>query len=213
MLEIRSFAETDRAALRSFFRRAGEDAPTAFLWGHADSEAAVYVDPYMDLVPDSLFVAAVDGSLAGYLTGCLDPSLLPSESDRMTRAVKTYRLMLRAQPTAFLARSMTDVLGAAIRRAPTPGELHDDRWPAHLHINIEPAARGTGAASGLMHRWFDQLREADSPGCHRQTLCENTRAVRFFERMGFVKRGPTPLVPRLRQYGRRLHQQTMVWSQ
>ncbi|MEV0050559.1 hypothetical protein AB0H34_08720 [Saccharopolyspora shandongensis] len=63
-----------------------------------------------------------------------------------------------------------------------------------------------------MNRWLDRLREAGSPGCHLQTLCENTRAVRFFERMGFAKHGPTPLVPGIRHDGKRLHQQTMVWN-
>lgn len=62
------------------------------------------------------------------------------------------------------------------------------------------------------------LREADRQGAgnerggdpYLQTLVENTRAVRFFERMGFEKHGPTPLVPGLRYRSRRLHQQTMV---
>jgi hypothetical protein len=36
--------------------------------------------------------------------------------------------------------------------------------------------------------------------------------VRFFERMGFAKHGPTPLVPGIWHGGRKLHQQAMVWS-
>ncbi|MGV9777649.1 hypothetical protein [Streptosporangium sp. NPDC003464] len=50
------------------------------------------------------------------------------------------------------------------------------------------------------------------PGCHLQTLVENTRAVRFFERVGFTGHGPTPLVPGLGHGGERLHRRTMVWS-
>jgi GNAT superfamily N-acetyltransferase len=106
---------------------------------------------------------------------------------------------------------MLDVAWAALRREPTAGDFDDARWPAHLHINVAPLARGTGIADGLMNRWFDRLRETGSPGCHLQTLAENTRAVRFFERMGFAKHGPTALVPGLRYGGNRLHQQTMVW--
>jgi hypothetical protein len=68
-MEIRGFAETDRAALRELFPRAGAGAPSGTLWGHPASEAAVYLDPYMDLEPDSLFVAVVDGALVGYLAG------------------------------------------------------------------------------------------------------------------------------------------------
>jgi hypothetical protein len=63
-----------------------------------------------------------------------------------------------------------------------------------------------------MRRWLARLGETDSPGCYLQTLAENTRAVRFFERVGFTKHGPTPPVPGMRRGGQRLHQQTMVWE-
>lgn len=95
--------------------------------------------------------------------------------------------MLRPKAMSFFARSIVDMMAAAARREHISGDFDDARWPAHLHINVEPRARGTGAAEGLMTRWFEQLRETNSPGCHLQTLRENTRAVRFFERMGFVK--------------------------
>ncbi len=211
-MEIRTFAPSDRAELRELFERVGEGAPTASLWGHVDSEAAVYLDPYMDLEPDSLFVAVAGGALVGYLTGCLDSAKFPGEGERMEKAMRTYRLVFRPRPAAFFARSLADLAWAAVRREPGVGEFADARWPAHLHINVAPEARGTGAADGLMSRWLDRLRKAGSPGCHLQTLVENARAVRFFERMGFAEHGPAPLVPGLRHDGRRVHQQTMIWS-
>jgi GNAT superfamily N-acetyltransferase len=212
VLEIRTFAESDRAELRALFGRAGAGAPSVSLWGHEDSEAAVYLDPYMDLEPDSLFLAVVDGVLVGYLAGCLDSAAFPSETERMQQAIRRYRLLVRPRTMAFFTRALVDVASAAIRREPTAGDFADARWPAHLHINVAAPARGTGAADGLMSRWFDRLRDARSPGCHLQTLGENTRAVRFFERTGFTKRGPAPLVPGIRHEGKRLHQQTMVRS-
>ncbi|WP_422770177.1 GNAT family N-acetyltransferase [Plantactinospora sp. WMMC1484] len=212
MIEIRSFAETDRAALRELFGRAGEGSPSSLLWGHEDSEAAMYLEPYMSREPDSLFVAETGGQVVGYLAGCLDSSTLPSERKRMERAIARYRLVFRPRPAAFLARGMVDMASAAVRRKPTASGFDDARWPAHLHINVAPRARGTGAADGLMRRWFDRLVQTGSPGCHLQTVAENTRAVRFFERVGFARHGPTPLVPGARHGGRRLHQQTMVWQ-
>ncbi|NYI05296.1 GNAT family N-acetyltransferase [Allostreptomyces psammosilenae] len=211
-MEIRTFAETDRAELLGLFARAGEGAPTAALWGHAESEADIYLTPYMDREPDSLFLAVVDGALVGYLAGCLDGAAFPSESARMEGAIRRHRLVLRRRPAAFFARAAADSAWAALRRQPTAGELDDRRWPAHLHINVAPSVRGTGAAAALMNRWFDRLREHGSPGCHLQTVAENTRAVRFFRRMGFVEHGPTPLIPGLRHDGRRVHQRTMVWT-
>jgi ribosomal protein S18 acetylase RimI-like enzyme len=212
MMEIRGFAESDRAELRALFGRAGEGAPSASPWGHLESEASVYLDPYMDLEPASLFVAVVDGALVGYLAGCLDSSKFPSESERIQNAIRKYRLFFRPRTVPFFARGMVDSALAALRREPTAGDFDDPRWPAHLHINVAAPARGTGAADGLMNRWLDRLRATGSPGCHLQTLVENTRAVRFFERMGFARHGPAPLVPGLRHGGKNLHQQTMVWS-
>jgi ribosomal protein S18 acetylase RimI-like enzyme len=210
--EIRAFAEADRPALRELFSRAGEGAPTASLWGHEESEAAIYLAPYMDLVPDSLFVAEVDGELVGYLAGCLDTSSFPGQSHLMAEAIRKHRLVFRRRPAAFFVRSTADLARAAIRREPVAGDFVDARWPAHLHINVASAARGTGAADGLMNRWFERLRETGSPGCHLQTVAENDRAVRFFRRMGFAEYGPAPVVPGLRHQGKRVHQRTMVWS-
>ncbi|QPP10922.1 GNAT family N-acetyltransferase [Streptomyces bathyalis] len=210
--EIRTFAESDRTELRQLFRKAGEGGPTASLWGHEESEAEIYLRAYMDLEPESLFVAVVDGALVGYLAGSLDHSKFPSESERIATAIRKYRLALRPRPAAFLVRSALDLGLAAVRREPTASDFADERWPAHLHINVVAAARGTGASDGLMNAWLRRLRDSGSPGCHLLTLAENTRAVRFFERMGFTKYGATPLVPGIRHAGKRVHQQTMVWS-
>lgn len=209
-MRIRVFRETDRDALRLLFVRAGADSPTESLWGHPESEAAIYLEPYMDHEPESLFLAEDDGVLVGYLTGCLDGATFPGEDARIAQAIRAHRLVLRRRPAAFFARSAFDAAATALRRSPTAGEIHDPRWPAHLHINVAPEARGTGAAAGLMEHWFERLSAAGSPGCHLQTLVENTRAVRFFERMGFTPYGATPPVPGLRYRGGRVHQRTMV---
>ncbi|MFE7742080.1 GNAT family N-acetyltransferase [Nocardia sp. NPDC057455] len=209
-MEIRGFTDSDRDALRALFVRAGAGSPTESLWGHPESEAAIYLEPYMDLESESLFVAESGGELVGYLTGCVDSAAFPSESERIDQAIRRHRLIFRRGPAGFFARSIADVAGAAIRRAPTAGDFHDERRPSHLHINVAPEARGTGAADRLMVRWFERLAETRSPGCHLQTLTENVRAVRFFERMGFTAHGPEPLVPGLRYRGERVHQRTMV---
>ena len=61
-----------------------------------------------------------------------------------------------------------------------------------------------------MAAWLRQLEDLGIPGCTCQTLAENPGAIRFFERHGFVRHGPTPVVPGLRFRGQRVHQQTMV---
>ena len=45
-----------------------------------------------------------------------------------------------------------------IRGRSTDDELRAVRWPAHLHIDLLPEARGSGVGRQLMARWLDALR-------------------------------------------------------
>jgi ribosomal protein S18 acetylase RimI-like enzyme len=211
-IEIRPYVESDRAGLLALFGAAGAGAPGSDIWGHEASLADVYLTPYLDLEPESVFVAVVDGQLAGYLTGCVQSSTFPSEDERLARAIRAHRLYLRPRPLWFFIRARLDLLVSRLRRQPIPVELVDPRWPSHLHIDLLPLGRGVGAADGLMAAWFERLREVGSPGCYLHTSAENHRAVRFFERMGFVKHGSSPVIPGSRHEGARAHQQTMVWT-
>ena len=211
-VEIRPYAEQDRGIAESLFREAGEGAPTDSLWGHPESEAAIYLTPYLEVEPESAFLAFVDGDPVGYLTGCLDSARFPSEDERLSSAIKKYRLMTRPATMRFFGRALTDMAAAKLRGRAMPGEVDDERWPAHLHINLIGRAQGKGVGQALMEAWLDRLRTTGSPGCYLQTLVENPRAVRFFARSGFQPYGPTPRVPGLRHLGRPVHQQTMVWA-
>lgn len=211
MATIRTYRATDHAALVDLFARAGAGAPTGELWGHTESERAVYLDPYIEHCPDSLFLAQHEGRLVGYLTGCPDPASMPDEDELLVRAVARPQVLLRPRTLRFLSRAALDTARARRRREPlASGGLDDPRWPAHLHLNVVPEARGTGAADALMTAWLQQLDETGVPGCYLQTLVENRRAVRFFERSGFTAHGPAALVPGIRHEGRRMHQLTMV---
>lgn len=206
MTEIRSYRESDRDALRELFERAGEGSPSGELWGHPQSERAVYLDPYIEHCPASLFVAETGGELVGYLTGCPPGSSLPSEDDRIVRALSRPSVLVRPATWRFVGRAAIDTVRARAETG-SSGELRDPRWPAHLHIDVAPQARGTGAADGLMDAWISRL---DGAGCYLQTLVENPRAIRFFERFGFLPHGPTSTVPGVRYRGGRVHQLTMV---
>jgi GNAT superfamily N-acetyltransferase len=210
--EVRPYDAAGRAELVALFGAAGEGAPSSDVWGHEQSLAEVYLTPYLDLEPESVFVAVVDDQPAGYLAGCVDETVFPSEEERVQAAISKYGLMKMPGPRRFFRRVRHDTRIARLRREPVAGELDDPRWPSHLHIDLLPIVRGTGAADELMNAWFTRLLELGSPGCYLQTSAENVRAVRFFERMGFAKHGPNPLVPGMRYDGRRMHQQTMVWT-
>ncbi|WP_438015127.1 GNAT family N-acetyltransferase [Sorangium sp. So ce315] len=210
-MHVRSYRPSDHQALRALFACAGEGSPTASLWQHPTSEAALYLEPYLRADPDSVFLALVDDVPVGYLTGCPDSSRLPSAAELMARVIKEDRLITRRGPAIFFARSVVDVVSARLWRVTTADEgFPDPRWPAHLHINVAPEARRSGAGRALMEAWFERLRAHRVPGCYLQTVVQSEPAIGFFERMGFIKHGPTPEIPGLRYRGAHLHQQTMV---
>ncbi len=212
-IEVRPYDVADRAELVDVvFEAAGEGAPSSEVWGHHASLAEVYLTPYLDLEPDSVFVVTVDGRPAGYLAGCVDESRFPSQQERTAAAIKKYRLYRMAGPRRFFVRAALDGALLKLRRIPTAEGLSDPRWPSHLHIDLMPAARGNGAAAQLMELWFERLRSVGSPGCYLQTSAENERAVAFFERVGFERYGDVPVSPGMRYAGERMHQQTMVWT-
>ncbi|MBN1230330.1 MAG: GNAT family N-acetyltransferase [Anaerolineales bacterium] len=58
-------------------------------------------------------------------------------------------------------------------------------YPAHLHINVRPDSQGLGIGKMLMDQFEKHLIENQVPGVHLETTDHNTKAVPFYEKMGF----------------------------
>jgi ribosomal protein S18 acetylase RimI-like enzyme len=71
---------------------------------------------------------------------------------------------------------------------------HVGQYPAHLHINLLPEARGLGWGRQLIERLQQRLREAGVVGLHVVPLADNSRAQAFYERIGFTVLGQEPAV-------------------
>jgi ribosomal protein S18 acetylase RimI-like enzyme len=181
----------------------------ARFWRHEASWADIWTSYYTDREPESLSVATLDGRIVGYLAGCRDTATMsPTSEELIAAAIRKDRLIVRRGTAAFLFRAMLD----AIRdRGRASGDFVDERWPAHLHIDLLPEARATGLGAALMERWLRQLRADGIRGCHLSTLVENDRARRFFRAFRFRDYGEPTLIPGMRTpSGRRVHQQIMV---
>ena len=117
---------------------------------------------------------------------------------------------MRPGVASFLWRSILDTL----RDRSVPDEyLEGSSWPAHLHINLLPVARGRGAGAALMSAWIGRLRERGCSGVHLGTFFENHNAIAFFGSRGFRRHGGPIRVPGFRTRDRaRMHLQWMVRS-
>ncbi len=60
-----------------------------------------------------------------------------------------------------------------------------DEYPAHLHINALPQARGLGVGSALLERFLDCLRRQGVAGVQLGTTERNAAALRLYRKFGF----------------------------
>jgi ribosomal protein S18 acetylase RimI-like enzyme len=206
---IRPYRPGDRARVREIaFRTGYMGEPADWLWGDLESFADLLTPWYTDREPESLFVAELGDSVVGYLMGCTDSRRAFGAARAAVRSLFKRGAFLRPGVAGFLWRSTFDVL----RDGGAPDEsLLDPRWPAHLHINLLPEARGLGAGGALMRAWLDRLRELGSAGVHLGTFAENTHAQGFFRSQGFGHHGEPERAPGFRtRDGERMHVQWMV---
>lgn len=208
-IRIRPYDPHDRGSVRDVaFRTGYMGDPIDWLWPDGESFCDMLTPYYTDREPESLLVAERDGEVVGYLMGCVESVASQGvAADEVRRRLRRGALF-RPGCAGFLWRAIFDV----IRDRDAPEELLlDPRWPAHLHINLLPEARGQGAGGALMRTWLDQLRERHSAGVHLGTFAENRDAIAFFQSQGFRLHGPPQSAPGFRtREGGRMHVQWMV---
>jgi ribosomal protein S18 acetylase RimI-like enzyme len=155
-----------------------ESDPTAAL------VCAVYAEPYLALEPSSarLLVDAAD-TVVGYVVAAVDSV----EFYRRWRRHWSARFSAPAGPVPAQVGQLHELLAHPERMLPTPGTL--TAYPSHLHLDLLPAARGGGWGTRLLAAALSGLAAAGSPGVHLGVDTQNVRALRFYQRHGFVPSG------------------------
>ncbi len=62
-----------------------------------------------------------------------------------------------------------------------------EHYPAHLHIDLLPAAQGQGWGKKLIGRLRSELADVGVPGVFAALDAENATARGFYERIGFTE--------------------------
>jgi ribosomal protein S18 acetylase RimI-like enzyme len=210
--QVRPYREEDRQSVRRIcFETGFMGEPVEWLWRDQPSFADMFCGWWVDRRPQSALVAELEGEVAGYLLGCEDSRLPVGEAIVLLRHFVGRACAVRPGTAGVMWRMLGDAPRDAVRGKLPPTRYWDERWPAHLHIDLLPACRGRGVGGRLMGDWLASLRQRGIPGCHLQTMAENTNAVAFFETMGFVRHGEPDNAPGFRtRRGERLHVQLMV---
>ncbi len=157
---------------------AGGDATP--LYRSPDLLGHVYCGPYPTADPSLSFVVVDAQGVAGYVVATAGTAAFEAWCER------EWWPVLRAQhPQVPDPRDGTEdhALLARIHH-PERSEVPADA-PAHLHVDLLPRLQGQGWGRRLIDALSDALRERGVPGVHLGVAAQNTRAVAFYEHLGF----------------------------
>jgi ribosomal protein S18 acetylase RimI-like enzyme len=183
-MTVRLYQQADREAVHRLA------ADTAFFGAPVETFLAdrqffndYFTAYYTDEEPEHLWVADVDGNVAGYFAGSLAGSRLDAGRSAARRVIG-----------GLISRHYRDVrgiirFGQRMAAATLRGEYPSpplDKYPAHLHINVDESYRGQGLGRQLMEAGLAGMAAAGAPGIHLSTTSYNRAAVAMYEKMGFT---------------------------
>ena len=129
----------------------------------------MYCDEYLD--HELALVLEEDGTAHGYI-------LCAPDFDAWIQHAEPYHARIRALGPNYVERLAREV--DTYRR-------HKDRYPAHLHIDIEPGFTGGGWGGKLLEELASRLTGQGVPGLMLGVSADNAAAIRFYKRHGFEK--------------------------
>ena len=193
MIALRPFRPGDEDGVAAVCLRtadAGADATGLLeddgLW------ALVFALPYVTRHPDLAFVVeGDDGGVIGYVVATDDTDAFEEWfRDEWWPTVRAERARVTAGPRQGRLLAYADARGPGL-------EQYARQYPAHMHIDLLPAAQGQGWGRALVARLLDTLRARGVTGLHLVASAENAGAAAFYTRLGFT---PLPVPPDVRAF-------------
>ena len=132
----------------------------------------VFLEPYVTFLPETGWVLDLGSGPVGYLVGALDTAAFAS----VWRESWVPELARRHPAVPAAERWLLEWAPSAV-----------DGYPAHLHIDILPAAQGGGWGRALLRELGSAAIAAGVPGIHLGMSADNARALAFYERLGFER--------------------------
>jgi ribosomal protein S18 acetylase RimI-like enzyme len=185
MTEIRRYGQRDRDAVYDICVRTGASGGDARgTYRSDDLLPDLFAGPYLLLEPDFCWVLDDGERAVGYLLGTPDTAAFARAwRDRwIPRLANRYPVPPRppVTPDDAMVSLLYDLPGAMV----WPGLA---RYPAHLHIDLLPGVQGSGWGRRLISTFFAAARTAGAPGVHLVVAGDNTRALGFYDHLGFQR--------------------------
>ena len=178
---IRSYKSADTSAVYEICLKtgnSGQDATRLFsdplVLGH------IYVGPYMEFEPQSVFILEDDQGPCGYIMGVLDSQTYYQwmHSEWLPKIRVDYKKPTGNPDTWDETEKITNLLFHPVSQRLLPD------FPAHLHIDLLSRAQGKGQGKLMMDRFIDYLRYNNIPGVHLELSSSNDRAFNFYRKYG-----------------------------
>ena len=178
---IRSYKSADTSAAYEICLKtgnSGQDATHLFsdplVLGH------IYVGPYMEFEPKSVFILEDDQGPCGYIMGVLDSQTYYQwmHSEWLPKIRVDYKKPTGDPDTWNKTEKITNLLFQPELQRLFPG------FPAHLHIDLLSRAQGKGQGKLMMDRFIDYLRYNKISGVHLELSSKNDRAFNFYRKYG-----------------------------
>jgi ribosomal protein S18 acetylase RimI-like enzyme len=139
-----------------------------------------YAAPYAVLEPDLCFVLLQDGTPCGYILGTRDSAAFRARTELEWFPPLRARYAPPPDSDTSPDAEMIRHIHAGMRDGSDLAA-----YPAHLHIDLLPAGQGQGWGRAMMQQFLDRLRALHAPGVHLGVGRRNSRAIAFYERVGF----------------------------
>lgn len=142
----------------------------------------VYVGPYLAFEPGSALVVDADGTASAYALCAPDTAAF----EQRCEAQWWPRLRVRYPRGSFPAGTPDDEVVEIIHDPPraNPRLLVD--YPAHLHIDLVAEVQGRGFGGELIRSLLATQAGNGVRGIHLDVATSNTRAIGFYEHLGFT---------------------------
>ena len=160
---------------------AGQDATHR----HADPRVPghLFLGAYLELLPAFALVLDDGSAPLGYVVGAPDTR----EFEAICERDWWPRLRAEYPDPGPEPKTVDEGYLGAIHR---PWLARDEvvaGYPAHLHIDLLPAAQGRGFGRALIERQLAAYAAAGASGVHLDVVAENTSALAFYRRVGFTE--------------------------
>jgi ribosomal protein S18 acetylase RimI-like enzyme len=178
---IRPYHPSDLYALYRICLLTGDSgADASALFSDEELLGHCYVAPYAVLEPDLCFVLLDGGAPCGYILGARDSYAFHARCEQDWFPVLRTRYPFPHDSDRSLDADLIRHIHAGMRFDPDLAA-----YPAHLHIDLLPVAQGQGWGRALMQTFRTRLGALQAPAVHLWVGRRNTRAIGFYERVGF----------------------------